>query len=604
MESFKALKDYYRDERKIIAWAVLCLTLNTALGLVYPQLIRYLIDVVIGEKKFELVPYLAFSVIILVSVKALFSFLYGHLGGIASNRVTLRLRDALYHKLQKLSFTFYDKSKTGDLMSKLTADLDIFRHFVAWEFGHFINFCSCIILGTIFMTTINWKLTLIAMVTMPIIGFLAVRFHEKIHPAFRSIREAFSRMTSGAQENISGVRTVKSFARESHEVKKFSERNRVYQDKNIETSNIMSKYFPAMEITANMSIVILMGAGGYLTLHGQLSVGELVAFFGMIGFIIGPLWSLGYHINIYTQTKAATERLVDLLHQYEHIKNKHDARPITDEQFRGNIHFENVSFSYDGQQTVLKDMSIDAPPGHIIGLLGGTGSGKTTTALLMLGAYSVKEGRITIDGVNLEDYQLEQVRERMAVVFQETFLFSSTIRDNIAYGLNDATTDQIIAAAKLAQAHEFIMELPLGYDTVVGERGLGLSGGQKQRIAIARALIRKPRILILDDATSAVDMETEYEIQRRLRSLQGTTILIIANRISSLQHADEIIVLEKGMTVERGTHTDLLSRQGHYHRTYRIQYADYLEDQLTELVEGEQIESEPDEIQRDHAKQA
>lgn len=602
MESFKALKNYYRDERKIIALAVLCLTLNTALGLVYPQLLRYLIDVVIGQKRFELVPHLAVFVIILVSVKALFGFLYGHLGGRASNRVALRLRNALYNKLQKLSFTFYDKSKTGDLMSKLTADLDQFRHFVAWEFGHFINFCSCIILGTIFMTTINWKLTLIAMVTMPAIGFLAVRFHEKIHPAFRSIREALSRMTSGAQENISGVRTVKSFARESHEVKKFSERNRVYQDKNIETANIMSKYFPAMEITANMSVVILMGAGGYLTLHGQLSVGELVAFFGMIGFIIGPLWSLGYHINIYTQTKAATERLVDLLHQYEHIKNKQDARPITDEQFRGNIRFENVSFSYDGQQTVLKDMSFDAPPGHIIGLLGGTGSGKTTTALLMLGAYSVKEGRITIDGVNIEEYRLEQFRERMAVVFQETFLFSSTIRDNIAYGLNDATTDQIVAAAKLALAHEFIMELPLGYDTVVGERGLGLSGGQKQRIAIARALIRKPRILILDDATSAVDMETEYEIQRSLRSLQGTTIFIIANRISSLQHANEIIVLEEGMTVERGTHTDLLSKQGHYLRTYRIQYSDYLENQLTELVEGENIE--PDEIQRDHAKQA
>ncbi|WNQ13894.1 ABC transporter ATP-binding protein [Paenibacillus aurantius] len=602
MEIFKALNEYYRDERKTIALAVLCLTLNTALGLVYPQLLRYLIDVVIGENRYGQVPFLALFVIVLISVKALFGFLYGHIGGRAGNRVALRLRNALYRKLQNLSFTFYDRSKTGDLMSKLTADLEQFRHFVAWEFGHFINFCSCIILGSLFMITINWQLTLIAMVTMPVIGFMAVRFQDRIHPAFRSIREALSRMTSAAQENISGVRTVKSFGRESFEVEKFSERNRLYQDKNIETAYIWSRYFPAMEMTANLSLVILMGAGGYLALHKMLTIGELVAFFGMIGFIIGPLWSLGYHINVYTQTKAAAERLVDLLQQYEHIRNKPDALAVPEDGFRGHVRFEEVSFSYDGVHQVLNGLNLDAPPGHIVGMLGGTGSGKTTAVLLLIRAYSVKTGLLTIDGKKLEDYRLEQLRERMAVVFQETFLFSATIWDNIAYGLNEATMEQIIAAAKLAQAHDFITELPAGYDTVVGERGLGLSGGQKQRIAIARALIRKPRILILDDATSAVDMETEHEIQMGLRTLRGTTVFIIAHRISSLQHADEILVLEEGTTVQRGTHAELLGKPGPYRETYRIQYADYLDDQQAEAKGG--LYDESTEARRDQASPA
>ncbi|WP_261301049.1 ABC transporter ATP-binding protein [Paenibacillus andongensis] len=575
MEVFRQLKPYFWPEKKLFFGAILCLAVATALGLVYPNLLRYLIDDVITQKQFELVPRLALVVVLVVSMKGMFQFLHGLCGGRLGNRVAFHLRNALYNKLQYLSFQYYDQARTGDLMSRLTADLEAIRQFIGFGFAQLLNVMLMLVFGMGMMFSINWKLALLTMITMPFLAFTAIRFEGKIHPAFRMVRQSLSTMTTAVQENITGVRTVKSFAREPHEVTKFSTRNEDYKAMNIETSGIWAKYFPIMEILANLSVVTLLGVGGYMVIENTITLGELVACFSLIWYIIGPMWGLGFHINNFTQTKASGEKILEILNHYMHVKNQQDAVALKSEDIKGHVRFDHVTFSYPDKQPALYDFSVDAPPGSVIGLLGSTGSGKTTVISLLMRAYNVKEGKVMLDGQDIRSLQVESYRNQIATVFQETFLFSSTIRNNIAYGRKDVTMDDIIRAAKLSKAHDFIMELPEGYDTVVGERGLGLSGGQKQRIAIARALIKDPKILVLDDATSAVDMETEHEIQAGFGEvMKGRTTFIIAHRISSLKHADEIIVLDKGRIVQRGTHQELLQQEGLYRQTYDIQYAD------------------------------
>ncbi|NOU97076.1 ATP-binding cassette domain-containing protein [Paenibacillus sp. LMG 31456] len=590
MEVFRQLKEYYWSERKLLIASILSLMTATALGLVYPNLLRYLIDEVITKKQFSLVPGLSLLVVGVVTCKAIFQFVHGLMSARLGNNTAFNLRNALYEKLQYLSFQYYDKARTGDLMSRLTADLQAVRDFVGFGFVQILNVFMMFIFGTTMLLTINWQLTLITMITMPFLVFTAIRFEGKIHPAFRSIRKSMSSMTTSVQENITGVRTVKSFAREPHEITKFSEKNEDYRVNNVNTSGIWARYFPLMEILANLSVVFLLASGGYMVIHNMITLGELVACFSLIWYIIGPMWQIGFHINNYTQSKAAGERLLEILHHFVHVKNKDNAIELTPDRVKGHVRFEDVTFAYTDQQAALQHFNLNAPPGSVIGLLGGTGSGKSTVIQLLLRAYNVKEGRITVDGLDIRDITLESLREQMAIVFQETFLFSSTIRNNIAYGVRNVTMDQIIQAAKLAKAHDFIMELPLGYDTIVGERGMGLSGGQKQRIAIARALLMNPKILILDDATSAVDMETEHEIQRGFQEvMKGRTTFIIAHRISSLKHADEIIVLDQGRIVQRGTHDQLMKQEGPYLETYKIQFADQadavlLEESIEDLI--------------------
>jgi ATP-binding cassette subfamily B multidrug efflux pump len=591
VDVFRQLKPYFWPEKKLFFLAILCLASATALGLVYPNLLRYLIDDVIAKKQFELVPKLAIVVVIVVSIKGMLQFLHGLCGGRLGNRVAYHLRNALYNKLQYLSFQYYDQARTGDLMSRLTADLEAIRQFIGFGFAQLLNVLLMLIFGMSMMFSINWKLALLTMISMPFLAFTAIRFEGKIHPAFRMVRQSLSSMTTAVQENITGVRTVKSFAREAHEVDKFSARNEDYKAMNIESSGIWAKYFPIMEILANLSVVMLLGVGGYMVIQNTISLGELVACFSLIWYIIGPMWGLGFHINNFTNTKASGEKILDILHQYLHVKDQADATIVKNSEVQGNVRFDNVTFAYPEKQPALYDFSLDAKPGSVIGLLGSTGSGKTTVISLLMRAYNVKDGRVMLDGKDIRSLELESYRNQIATVFQETFLFSSTILNNIAYGRKDVTMDEIIRAAKLAKAHDFISELPEGYDTVVGERGLGLSGGQKQRIAIARALIKDPKILVLDDATSAVDMETEHEIQAGFSEvMQGRTTFIIAHRISSLKHADEIIVLDKGRIVQRGKHHELLQQDGLYRQTYDIQYAD----QPKKAVQDDQVAAAKD----------
>jgi ATP-binding cassette subfamily B multidrug efflux pump len=575
MEMFKQLKEFYWGERRLLIISITCLAISTALGLAYPNLLRYLIDDVIRPGNFEKVPLLAITVVLVITIKASFQYLHGFSGGRLGNKVSYNLRNATYQKLQFLSFQYYDRAKTGDLMSRLTADLEAIRHFMAFGFAQILNIGFMVVFGSIMMAILDWKLTLITMITMPVMGFTAVRFERNVHPAFRSIRKSMAELTTAVQENITGVRTVKSYAREPHEVDKFSLRSEDYKKNHIDTAGIWAKFFPRMELIANLSLVLLLATGGYFVISGSMMLGELVAFFTLIWYIIGPMWGLGFHINMYTQFKASGERVMEILNHHVHVKDRENAIVLQSSEVRGDVKFENVSYAYPDSQPALEDINLNAPAGTVIGLLGGTGSGKSTIIQLLMRAYNLKQGSITLDGHDINDISVESLRQQISVVFQETFLFSASIRNNLAYSGKDVSMDEIIRAAKLAKAHEFIMEMPLGYDTVVGERGMGLSGGQKQRIAIARALIKDPRILILDDATSAVDMETEHEIQAGFKEvMKGRTTFIIAHRISSLRHADEIIVLDQGKVVQRGTHQELLQEQGPYLETYNIQYAD------------------------------
>ncbi|MBP3967199.1 ABC transporter ATP-binding protein [Paenibacillus lignilyticus] len=575
MDVFRQLKPFYWVERRSLIASIAFLICATALGLVYPNLLRVLIDKVIVPKTFEWVPALSLAVVGVVSLKGGLQFLHGFFGGRLGNRVAFRLRNACYTKLQSLSFQYYDTAKTGDLMSRLTADLEAVRNFIAFGFAQIFNMFLMIIFGAAMMFSIHWQLTLITLVTMPVLVFVALRFEKLIHPAFREMRQAMSHLTTAVQENITGVRTVKSFARESFEMDKFSTRSAAYKQNQIAASGLWGRFFPVMELLASVCAVILLVAGGTLVIRGSITLGEMVAFFSMLWYIINPMWAMGFLINNYTQSKASGERLLELLNEYVHVKDVESPTILDESKIEGHVQFHNVTFNYADKAPALTNVDIDAKPGMVIGMLGGTGSGKSTVIQLLMRAYNIKTGKITLDGEDIRNLSIESLRSQIATVFQETFLFSCSIRDNIAYAIKDVTMDQIIEAAKLAKAHDFIMELPEGYDTIVGERGMGLSGGQKQRIAIARALIKNPRILILDDATSAVDMETEHEIQAGFSELMaGRTTFIIAHRISSLRHADEILVFDNGHVVQRGKHEQLVKEAGPYQDTYNIQYAD------------------------------
>lgn len=580
MDVLRQLRIYYKEKFSYLILSMLCLAAATALGLVLPQLLRGLIDDIIIPGNYGDVIWLALTAIVIVIFKAILQFLHGFFGGRLGNFLAYRLRNACYEKLQFLSFRYYDTAKTGDLMSRLTGDLEAIRNFIGFGFAQLLNLFLMVTFGSVVMLSISWKLTILALITIPFLAIVALRFEGKIHPAFQEMRLALSSLTTAVQENVTGVRTVKSFAREPYEIEKFSTRNERYKDNQIFAATLWSRFFPFMELLASISVAVLLAGGGTLVIKGELTLGEFVAFFSLIWYIIGPMWGLGFHINNYTQSKASGERVLEILNHEIDIKNDPDAIVLDPAQVRGNVVFDHVTFAYGNKMAAIQDIDFEAPPGSVIGFLGGTGSGKSTIIQLLMRAYDVNEGKILIDGHNINDIEIKSLRSQIATVFQETFLFSSSIVNNIAYGMSNVTMEQVVAVAKLAKAHEFIMELPDGYNTVVGERGMGLSGGQKQRIAIARALLKNPKILILDDATSAVDMETEQEIQAGFQEVMaGRTTFIIAHRISSLRHADEILVLDEGRVVQRGKHADLINIEGPYQDVYRIQYADHLEKQ-------------------------
>ncbi|MFV8829193.1 ABC transporter ATP-binding protein [Alkalihalobacterium sp. APHAB7] len=583
MNTFKRLKEFYWPYKNFFIGSMLFLIVVTAITVMYPIILKITIDDVILAGNSSLVPYIAFGFILLMVLKGFATYYHQFLGDLFGVRAVYELRNALYKKLQYLPFRYYDNAKTGDLMSRLTADVEGFRFFLSFGFAQLLNLVLIVSFSFSIMLYFSAPLALVTLASMPFLILTVYRFDKKVHPAFKHIRKSFGSLTTKVQENISGMNTVKSLSREDFEIDNFVDKNSDYKNKSIDTSNIWAKYFPIMELIGQLCVVFLLGYGGWLVIQGALQPGELVAFFSLVWYIIGPLMNLGFIINTFSQSKASGERLLEVLNEPEDIR---DADQPLETSIKGHVQFKNVSHQYNSEEELaLNDVSFEAPPGKIIGLIGATGSGKTSLTQLISRFYEPNEGEILIDGRDIKEYSLKSLRHHIGVVLQESFLFSSSIRDNIAYGNPEATIEQIIEAAKRAQAHEFIMELPEGYDTVLGERGMGLSGGQKQRIAIARSILIDPSILILDDATSAVDMKTEGKIQAAFREVMaGRTTFIIAHRISSLKHADEILVLDNGEVVERGTHEQLIANEtGIYRRIYDIQYQDQHAFQQTQL---------------------
>ncbi|MDE5413577.1 ABC transporter ATP-binding protein [Alkalihalobacterium chitinilyticum] len=574
MNTFKRLKEFYWPYKKFFISSMLFLIVVTAITVIYPIILKITIDDVILAGNSSLVPYIAFGFILLMVFKGFATYYHQFLGDLFGVRAVYELRNALYKKLQYLPFRYYDNAKTGDLMSRLTADVEGFRFFLSFGFAQLLNLVLIVSFSFSIMLYFSVPLALVTLASMPFLILTVYKFDKKVHPAFKHIRKSFGRLTTKVQENISGMNTVKSLSREDFEIDNFVDKNSDYKNKSIDTSNIWAKYFPIMELIGQLCVVFLLGYGGWLVIQGALQPGELVAFFSLVWYIIGPLMNLGFIINTFSQSKASGERLLEVLNEPEDIR---DAEQPLETPIKGHVQFKNVSHQYNSEEELaLHNVSFEAPTGKIIGLIGATGSGKTSLTQLISRFYEPNEGEILIDGRDIKEYSLKTLRHHIGVVLQESFLFSSSIRDNIAYGNPEATLEQIIEAAKRAQAHDFIMELPDGYDTVLGERGMGLSGGQKQRIAIARSILIDPSILILDDATSAVDMKTEGKIQAAFREVMtGRTTFIIAHRISSLRHADEILVLDNGKVVERGTHEQLIANEsGAYRRIYNIQYQD------------------------------
>ncbi len=574
METFKKLKDYYWPYKNYFIWSILFMLIVTAITVVYPMILQLTIDEAVIGGRYEMIPMLAASFVGFMIVKGICTYIYQYTGELFGIHSVYKLRNSLYEKLQYLSFRYYDNAKTGDLMSRLTADVEGFRFFLSFGFSELIHFVLLIAISFSVMVYYSVPLTLVTLATLPFLAVVVYKFDKAVHPAFRGIRKSFGKLNTKVQENISGINTVKSLSREDYEIGRFNDSNGNYKDQYLFTSEIWAKYFPLMEFLGNLSVVLLLGYGGYLVMNESLLPGELVAFYSLVWYIMWPIMNLGFVVNLFSQSKASGERLLEILEDEDEVEEKKEALQV--EKLSGKVEFDHVTLRYgNDENAALNNISFKARPGQTIGLIGTTGSGKTSITQLLTRFYEPVSGKVLIDGRDSKDYSVRSLRSNIGIVLQESFLFSSSIKANISYGNPEATMEEIIAAAKRAQAHRFIMELPDQYDTILGERGMGLSGGQKQRIAIARAICIDPSILILDDATSAVDMETEFKIQQALLEvMKGRTTFIIAHRISSLKHADEILVLENGSIAERGTHEQLIQNGGTYQKIYEIQYKD------------------------------
>jgi ABC-type multidrug transport system fused ATPase/permease subunit len=492
------------------------------------------------------------------------------LAGRLSLAVEYDLRNAMYRHLQRLSFGFYDRHQTGQLMSRATVDLQSVRFFLGYGLIFFSQNLITVVIVVGALVAIDWQLALIALAISPVMMVAAYRYSRLSHPVLKDVQQRIADVTTNAEENIVGVRVVKAFAQEEREIGRFAALAQRVFNQAIRAARIQARYVPMLQSLPNLAIAAVLLVGGYGVIHGTLTLGSFFAVNGYLLLLVVPLRSVGMWVGQYQRAIASGDRIFEVLDYERDIVERPDAPPLPDGP--GHITLEGVRFGYEPDRPVLRDVDLDVAAGTTVALIGPTGCGKTTLTALIPRFYDVDAGRVTIDGADVRDVALDPLRADVGIVSQDTFLFSTTVAENIAYGTPDATPEEIVRAARQAQAHEFICDLPDGYETRVGERGLTLSGGQRQRIAIARALLMNPRILILDDATASVDTQTEQLIQQALRLLmQGRTSFVIAQRLSTLRAADQILVLERGRIAAHGTHEQLLETSGLYAEIYQYQ---------------------------------
>jgi ATP-binding cassette subfamily B protein len=548
----------------------LLLVAITGLSLLIPQLIRTIVDRGIDGGDTSLLTWAVMALLGVTLLKGVLSYLQGRWIEVSSQGVAYDLRNAIHHKLSALSFSYHDRAQTGQLLSRAIQDVERIRFLTGRATLRLVE-AGALLVGTfIALVQINAQLALLALATMPLVAYFAYRFGRRYRPLSLEIQQQLAVLTTRIEQNLRGARVVKAFAQEPAEIERFDRENTLWFDLSAEAVRLQAAIIPLIDLIASLGTVFIIWYGGSLVINGGLTLGELVAFTTYLSQLINPVRRLGMIIPALAMAAAAGERIFEILDAVSEVEDTADARDLPAVQ--GRVRFENVSFAYFGRHKVLNDLSFEAEPGQVIALLGATGSGKSTIINLIPRFYDPTGGRITLDGHDLRDVTLNSLRDQIGIVLQETTLFAASIRENIAFGCPDCTECEVIAAAKAAQAHQFITEMPDGYDTLVGERGATLSGGQKQRVAIARALLKDPRVLILDDATSSVDTETERLIQLALEGLmRGRTSFVIAQRLSTVRTADLILVLEKGRIAARGTHEELLRTSGLYAEIYNRQ---------------------------------
>ncbi|HZW04870.1 MAG TPA: ABC transporter ATP-binding protein [Anaerolineaceae bacterium] len=549
---------YFLQYWKPALGALLSLLLVNAANLATPQLLRLLIDDGITPMNMQAIWLVAGLLVVVALARGLFNFLQAYWSEVASQGVAYELRNVIFDRLQNLSFSYHDQAQTGKLMTRMTSDVEMTRTFVG---NGFIQFLSGIVLliGTLaILFRMNALLTGLFLLMVPAILLIFGIFVRRVMPLAKIVQEKLGGLNTILQENLAGIRIVKAFAREDYEEQRFRTQNQDYLTDNVTLVRLFSTFFPLVFLIANLAVVAVVWVGGLQVIGGDVTLGELVAFIAYQGFLLMPIFMLGFVGSALSRAEASAQRIFEVIDAESDVKEKPGAEPLP--EIRGEVVFDHVSFRYAGaEQDVLYDVSFKAEPNQTVAIMGTTGSGKSSIINLIPRFYDVTEGRVLIDGYDVRDVTIESLRSQIGIVLQETTLFSGTVRENIAYGKPDASEEEVIAAAKAAQAHDFVSELTDGYDTVIGERGTGLSGGQRQRIAIARALILDPHILIMDDSTSAVDAETEYKIQQALENLrQNRTTFVIAQRISTVRSADLILLIDNGRLVEQGTHAELL----------------------------------------------
>ncbi len=570
----KRIFKYILRHKALLLIPVTAMLLVIAADTLTPYVTKLIVDdVFYGEGGFGLLKLLLLAILGLTLIKNIFGYTKEYLFDVLSTKVNESIKNDLFNHIQSQEFGYFDSMNTGELMSRIGEDVDNIWRTISFGLRLFVENIIYFITSSAILFILNYKLALACISIMIPIGFLAIKLEKNIMKSYEAISDQAAVINTTAQENIAGVRLVKAFAREKHEILKFLEMNKTNYELNMKQARGLGTYYPPIELLTNLSVVIMLIFGGILVIQGEMSFGDIFAFSQYIWNLVWPMRNLGWLTNMLAQNKASSKKIFAILDRQSKIVTPPDA--IIPEKIYGDIEFNEVSFRYSEEEEILKDINLKVEPGSTVAVMGGTGSGKSSLLHLIGRYYDPQEGEVLVDGIPLKKIDLHALRSSMSVVPEDTFLFSETIRENIRFGNKSASDEDIEAAAKVACC-DFIDELEDGFDTLVGERGIGLSGGQKQRISIARAIIRNSSILILDDASSALDMETEYALLKNLKNrINKCTTFIIAHRISSVKNADKIIFLENGTIAEEGTHEELLKLKGRYYEIYCEQFKDF-----------------------------
>ena len=571
MKNYLRLLAYIKPYKKRLAAAVVCIIMAAGANLYLPWIIKDMIDDVLMSKDMLMLNLIAAGILVVMFTRGVFYYGQSYLVSYVGQRVIIDVRSVLFRKFQKMPLSYYDKQQTGTVMSYITNDVSAMRSAIVDNLIELVTESSILIGSLAMMIYLDWKLSLLTLMTIPLVGFAMKIFGRKLKRSSTVIQERAAEITSLLQESISAIRVVKSFVRETYEIRRFEEQNwKNFQAamKNVKLTSLLT---PTVEFLAAIAVTFIVWFGGYEVVNEVITAGELVAFLTYAVNLANPVKRLSRVYAAIQKAMAAADRVFEVMDLDEKITDVPGAKPLP--PIKGQVEFKDITFSYKEGQPALQHISLKAEPGQMIALVGPSGSGKSTIANLIPRFYDVDSGTISIDGHDIRQVTADSLREQIGLVPQETMLFSTTVMENIRYGRLDATDEEVVEAARAANAEEFIKDLPEGYDTKLGERGLNLSGGQRQRLAIARAILKNPRVLILDEATSALDTESEKIVQDALDKLMvGRTSFVIAHRLSTIFNADQIFVVENGHLREHGTHEELLAAGGLYSNLYNIQF--------------------------------